>query len=52
MLCQAAKRNICIAVQEKVPSNADEAKFQSIVTNLLVKSARAIILFTRAEDAR
>ena len=45
-------RNICIAVQEKIPSNADESKFQSIITNLLVKSARAIILFTRADDAR
>ena len=39
-------------VQEKIPSNADESKFQSIITNLLVKSARAIILFTRADDAR
>ena len=41
-----------MAVQEKVPSNADEGKFRSIITNLLVKSARAIILFTRADDAR
>lgn len=49
---QAAKRNICIAVQEKIPSNADDTKFRSIITNLLVKSARAIILFTRADDAR
>ena len=49
---QAARRNICVAVQEKVPSNADEGKFRSIITNLLVKSTRAIILFTRADDAR
>lgn len=49
---QASKRNICIAVQEKIPSDADDIKFQQIITNLLVKSARAIILFTRADDAR
>ena len=49
---EASKRNICIAVQEKVPSRADEGKFKEIITNLLVKSARAIILFTRADDAR
>ena len=41
-----------MAVQEKVPSTADERKFRSIITKLLVKSARAIILFTRADDAR
>ena len=52
LILQAASRNICVAVQEKVPSNADEGKFRSIITNLLVKSARAIILFTRADDAR
>ena len=36
----------------KVPSRADEEKFKLIITNLLVKSARAIVLFTRADDAR
>ena len=41
-----------MAVQEKVPSTADERKFRSIITKLLVKSARAVILFTRADDAR
>ena len=35
-----------------IASNADDTKFRSIITNLLVKSARAIILFTRADDAR
>ena len=49
---EASKRNICIAVQEKVPSRADEGKFKDIITNLLKKSARAVILFTRADDAR
>ena len=49
---EASKKNICIAVQEKVPSNADETKFKTIITNLLVKPARAVVLFTRADDAK
>ncbi|XP_023338104.1 metabotropic glutamate receptor, partial [Eurytemora carolleeae] len=49
---EANKRNICIAVQEKVPSWADQLKFEEIISNLLVKSARAVVLFTRADDAR
>ena len=37
----------------KVPSWADQAKFEEIISNLLVKkSARAVVLFTRADDAR
>ena len=38
--------------KKKVPSRADEEKFKLIITNLLVKSARAVVLFTRADDAR
>lgn len=50
---EAEKRNICIAIAEKVPSNANEAKFMEVVGNLLKKpNAKAVVLFTRAEDAR
>ncbi len=50
---EAERRAICIGVAEKVPSNADEAKFLEVVSNLLKKpNARAVVLFTRAEDAR
>ena len=50
---EAEKRNICIAIAEKVPSDASEEKFMEVVTNLMKKpNAKAIVLFTRAEDAR
>ena len=50
---EATKRNICIAIAEKVPSDASEEKFMEVVMNLMKKpNARAIVLFTRAEDAR
>ena len=48
---EASKRNICIAVQEKVPSRDGEGKFKDLITNLLVKSSRAIILFIQAGNA-
>ena len=50
---EALARNICIALAERVSSTADERVFDTIVSNLLRKShARAVILFTRADDAR
>ncbi|GBM00754.1 Metabotropic glutamate receptor [Araneus ventricosus] len=49
---EARSRNICIAVNEKVPHSATEEVFDSIYQNLLQKiSARGVVLFTRAEDA-
>lgn len=49
----AAERNVCIAIAEKVPSSADDNLFDSIIRKLLKKpNARGVILFTRAEDAR
>ncbi|XP_069165254.1 LOW QUALITY PROTEIN: metabotropic glutamate receptor-like [Procambarus clarkii] len=49
----AMARNICIAVSEKIPHNADHNLFDTAVGNLLKKpTARAVVLFTRAEDAR
>ena len=50
---EAAMRNICIALAERVSSTADDRVFDAIVRNLLRKPfARAVILFTRADDAR
>ncbi len=50
---EAEKRNICIAIAEKVPSDADEDKFLEVVNNLRKKpTAKVVVLFTRAEDAR
>lgn len=46
-------RNICIAVSEKVPLNADASRFDEIIGRLKVKTmARVVILFLRVEDAR
>lgn len=50
---EAQERNVCIAAAEKIPSSADEKVFESIVLRISKKSnSKAIILFTRAEDAR
>ncbi|KAF0309242.1 Metabotropic glutamate receptor [Amphibalanus amphitrite] len=50
---QAAERNICIAVAEKVPRDATAKTFENIIMNLQKKPmARGVILFVRAEDAR
>ncbi|XP_037942460.1 metabotropic glutamate receptor-like [Teleopsis dalmanni] len=50
---EASERNVCIAVAEKVPSNADEKVFDAILYKLQKKpNARGVVLFTRAEDAR
>jgi ABC-type branched-subunit amino acid transport system substrate-binding protein len=50
---EAANRNICIATAERVPSTADDRVFEAIITSLKRKAhARAVILFTRADDAR
>ncbi|KPM07737.1 metabotropic glutamate receptor-like protein 2 [Sarcoptes scabiei] len=50
---EAKKRSICIAVNEKVPQNADRDYFQSILFNLRTKpNARGVVLFLRAEDNR
>uniref|UniRef100_A0A0P4W5T5 Receptor ligand binding region domain-containing protein n=1 Tax=Scylla olivacea TaxID=85551 RepID=A0A0P4W5T5_SCYOL len=49
----AAERNVCIAVSEKIPHNADHQVYNAALGNLMKKpSARAVVLFTRAEDAR
>ncbi|XP_045107774.1 metabotropic glutamate receptor-like isoform X2 [Portunus trituberculatus] len=49
----AAERNVCIAVSEKIPHNADHQVYNTALANLMKKpSARAVVLFTRAEDAR
>ncbi|XP_013776181.2 metabotropic glutamate receptor-like, partial [Limulus polyphemus] len=50
---EARARNICIAVNDKVPHSASKDKFDDIFKNLLTKSnARCVVLFTRAEDSR
>jgi len=50
---EATERNVCIAAALKVPSAADNKIFDDIIQRLSKKpNARAIILFTRAEDAR
>uniref|UniRef100_A0A1A9WYC5 G-protein coupled receptors family 3 profile domain-containing protein n=1 Tax=Glossina brevipalpis TaxID=37001 RepID=A0A1A9WYC5_9MUSC len=50
---EAINRQVCIAAAEKVPSNADEKIFDTIIQKLSKKStARGVVLFTRAEDAR
>jgi len=50
---EATERNVCIAVALKVPSTADDRVFDDIIQRLNKKpNARAIVLFTRAEDAR
>ncbi|KAL3189489.1 hypothetical protein MRX96_002796 [Rhipicephalus microplus] len=50
---EARARNICIAVNEKVPHSATMETFDQIYQNLLLKAnARGVVLFTRAEDAR
>lgn len=50
---EATDRNVCIAIAEKVPSNADDRVFDAIIQKLLKKpNAKGVILFTRAEDAR
>lgn len=50
---EARARNICIAVNEKVPNSANELEFDQIFANLLTKpNAKAVVLFVRMEDAR
>lgn len=50
---EAIERNVCIAAAVKVPSTADDRIFDDIIQRLIKKSnARAVVLFTRAEDAR
>lgn len=50
---EAGARNICIALAERVSSTADESIFDNIIRNLYKKRfARAVVLFTRADDAR
>jgi len=50
---EARARNICIAVNEKVPNSANELQFDLIFANLLTKpNAKAVVLFVRMEDAR
>lgn len=50
---EARARNICIAINEKVPHSATKINFDQILDNLKVKSmARGVVLFLRAEDNR
>ncbi|XP_046825343.1 metabotropic glutamate receptor isoform X2 [Vespa crabro] len=50
---EAIERNVCIAAAVKVPSAANDKIFDDIIQRLIKKSnARAVVLFTRAEDAR
>lgn len=50
---EATERNVCIAAALKVPSAADDKVYDDIIQRLSKKpNARAIVLFTRAEDAR
>ena len=50
---EALARNICIATAERVSSTADDRVFESILHNLMLNNrALAVILFTRADDAR
>ncbi|XP_076648776.1 metabotropic Glutamate Receptor [Halictus rubicundus] len=50
---EATERNVCIAAALKVPGAADDHTFDDIIQRLSKKSnARAVVLFTRAEDAR
>ena len=35
---EAEKRNICIAIAEKVPSNADDTKFKEASIHIFIKS--------------
>ncbi|KAG7207808.1 hypothetical protein KM043_009411 [Ampulex compressa] len=50
---EATQRNVCIAANLKVPSAADDKGFDDIIQDLSKKpNARAVVLFTRAEDAR
>ncbi|CAK9828387.1 Metabotropic glutamate receptor [Anthophora retusa] len=50
---EATERNVCIAAAVKVPGAANDRIFDDIIQRLSKKpNARAVILFTRAEDAR
>ena len=50
---EARARNICIAVNEKVPNSANDLQFDLIFANLQTKpNAKAVVLFVRMEDAR
>ncbi|XP_039261394.2 metabotropic glutamate receptor 4-like [Styela clava] len=47
----AEKENICIAISQPVPRNPTKADFKNIVKNLISKVSRAIIVFTKRNDA-
>ena len=50
---EARARNMCIAVNEKVPHSASSEHFDMIFAHLLTKpNAKAVVLFVRMEDAR
>ncbi|KAI1290803.1 Metabotropic glutamate receptor [Halotydeus destructor] len=50
---ESAARNICIAINEKVPHSATWGHFDAIFSSLLKKpNARGVVLFVRMEDAR
>lgn len=49
---EASERGVCIAAQIKVHGNADQAAFNDVIKKLSKGNARAVVLFTRAEDAR
>lgn len=49
---QAQKRNICIAIHEKISPTIDQNAYDQIVSNLEQHNATGVVLFTRAEDTR
>ncbi|KAE8750238.1 hypothetical protein FOCC_FOCC003046 [Frankliniella occidentalis] len=49
---EASERGVCIAAHIKVHGNADQAAFDDVIRKLSKGNARAVVLFTRAEDAR
>ena len=52
-LAEARARNVCIAVNEKVPHAARDQHFDSVLAHLKTKpAAHTVVLFVRMEDAR
>ncbi|RWS06043.1 metabotropic glutamate receptor-like protein, partial [Dinothrombium tinctorium] len=52
-LREARARNICVAINEKVPHSANETVFDQILKSLMKKpNAKVVVLFVRMEDAR
>ncbi|RWS30089.1 metabotropic glutamate receptor-like protein [Leptotrombidium deliense] len=51
-LREARARNICVAINEKIPHSANDTIFDQILQSLLKKSnAKVVVLFLRMDDA-